>query len=88
MKYLLAITLSFLSTLAFSSIDSSVIISGVIGNSYNDNEVKVTDSLEQTMLIPSRLFPKGFKFSQGISFSIEVPESEIENIKKIKLPKN
>jgi len=88
MKYLFAIMFSLFSTVVFSSTDSSVIISGVIGNSYNDNEVKVTDSLEQSMLIPSRLFPKGFKFSQGISFSIEVPESEIENIKKIKVPKN
>jgi hypothetical protein len=84
MKYILGISLIIISSMAWASTDSAVLISGTIGNSYNENEVKIIDSLEQTMLIPSRLFPKGFKFTQGTSFSIEVPEAELNNIKKIK----
>jgi hypothetical protein len=60
--------------------DRHVFIRGKIGNTFNENEVKVIDSLNQIYFLSPKLFPKGFNFKQGASFAIEVPENELSQI--------
>lgn len=81
MKTLLAL-LMFSS--AFADASRDVFIRGKIGNEFNDEKVKVIDSLGQTYFLARKLFPADFKFKQGESFAIEVHEKELDTIKILK----
>jgi hypothetical protein len=59
-------------------------ISGTLGNKFDDKEVKITDTQGQTYMLPRHVFPKDYKFEQGASFSIEVDEKELRNLKLLK----
>lgn len=77
--------LFFVFSNAFASADNLVLIKGKIGSVFDGQKVKVTDSLNQSYFLPKRLFPKDFKFNQGASFTVEVPEKELDSIKVKKL---
>lgn len=81
-KYLL---LFFVFTSTFAAVEDQVIIKGKIGSVFDENRVKVTDSLNQSYFLPKRLFPKKFVFKQGNTFTLEVPEKELDAIKVKKL---
>lgn len=70
----------FISQVVYADADRHVLIRGKIGNIFNENEVKVSDSLNQVYFLSPKLFPKGFNFKQGASFAIEVPETELSQI--------
>jgi hypothetical protein len=76
--------LLFLSLSAFADVGREVFIRGKVGNEFNEEKVKVTDSIGQTYFLPKRLFPKDFKFIQGQSFAIEVDEKELDQVKILK----
>lgn len=80
MKYLFLL----ISLTAFAETSRDVFIRGKIGNEFNDKEVKVQDSLGQKYYLPKSVFPKGYKFKQGESFAIEVPESALNKVKILK----
>jgi hypothetical protein len=67
---------------AFSGAGSEVLIRGKVGGSFNDQYVKITDSFGQSYVIPTHYFPKTFVFKQGADFVIEVPDTEVQDLKK------
>lgn len=84
MKTLITMIALSLSLTAFAGVGEEVFIRGKIGNDFDDKRVKVTDTLGQTYYLSKHLFPSDFKFKQGESFAIEVPEKELNNVKIIK----
>jgi hypothetical protein len=80
------VLLSILSSFSvMADLDNQVFIRGKIGNVFNEDEVKVTDSYDQVYFLPRKYFPKKFVFKQGVSFAIEIPEEELD---KLKVKKN
>ncbi len=69
---------------SWSGVSSEIFIQGKIGNEFDDQKVKIIDSLNQTYFLEKKYFPKDFTFKQGESFSIEIPEEALDNIKLIK----
>lgn len=84
MKVLLLISF-LISTISLAAVSDEVFIKGKIGNNFDEDKVKVTDSLGQTYMISKKYFPKGFVFKQGKEFSIEVPSKELAGL-KVKKP--
>ena len=70
-----------ITSLSNAAVSDEVFIKGKIGNAFDDEKVKVIDSLGQTYMLPKKLFPKGFVFKQGNPFSLEVPSKELTGIK-------
>jgi hypothetical protein len=77
------VVIIFLASAAYAGVDDIVFIKGKVGNSFNENEVKVIDSLGQTYFLPRRVFPENFKFTQGKEFVLEVPEQHMVNVKPL-----
>ena len=65
---------------AAAALDENIFIQGQIGNEFDQQKVKVTDSHEQKFWVPRSAFPKGFKFKEGAIFNIEVSESVANTI--------
>ncbi len=84
MNFILILTLLLFTLPAFSEIDPLVWINGTIGGKFDEKEVKVTDSMGQTFMVPKSAFPKDFKFEQGAKFSIEVHEDDLKDAMKLK----
>lgn len=59
-------------------------IRGKISNEFDDKKVKVIDTQGQKYFLPRGAFPADFKFKQGESFAIEIPDRELEKIKILK----
>jgi hypothetical protein len=78
------IALALLTSVVFADVAEEVMIKGKIGNDFNTEKVKITDSLGQTYYLKTKYFPQGFQFKQGKEFNIEVPEEAIANVKIIK----
>jgi hypothetical protein len=76
--YLLFIFFSFS---VFGEVDKNVLIRGKVSSVFDEKNVKIIDSFEQVYFIPRKYFPKDFQIKQGSSFSIELPEVELENLK-------
>ena len=60
---------------AFAALDENIFIQGKVGNEFDQQKVKVTDSHDQKYWLPRSAFPKGFKFKEGAIFNIEVSEA-------------
>jgi hypothetical protein len=73
-----------ISSIAYAGIAEEVIIKGKIGNEFNPEKVKITDSLGQSYYLKTKYFPEGFQFKQGKEFTIEVPEEAMADVKIIK----
>lgn len=80
MKYFLLVSFLF-SSFSFAAVSDEVFIKGKIGNAFDEEKVKVTDSLGQTYMLPKKYFPKGFEFKTGKEFSIEVPSKDLAGLK-------
>ena len=68
----------------WAEVSREVFIRGKVGNEFDENKVKIIDSLGQSYFLPRSLFPKDFNFKAGESFSLEVDQKEIQNIKLLK----
>lgn len=82
MKYFI---IALISWNAIAATSGEVLIRGKIGNSFDEKKVKVIDNLGQVYNLPRSAFPKGFIFKQGKTFSLEVPENILTNLKVSKL---
>jgi len=80
MKNLIFIFVVFSSSL-FAGVGEEVFIRGKIGGDFDEKKVKVIDSFNQSYYLEKKYFPKDFNFKQGESFSIEVPEDAVKEIK-------
>jgi len=80
MKNLILILTIFSSSL-FAGVGEEVFIRGKIGGDFDDKKVKVIDSFNQSYYLEKKYFPKDFNFKQGESFSIEVPEAALKDLK-------
>lgn len=69
---------------AYADVDDKILIRGKIGSQFDDQKVKVTDSLGQTYYLPRKVFPPTVQIKQGQEFNIEVEEKEMEGIKPLK----
>ncbi len=78
MKILILILFSFT---AFAEVSREVLIRGKVAGYFTDKEVKVLDTLGQTMILPRSAFPKDFKFQQGEDFSLEIDPALIKDLK-------
>lgn len=85
MKLILLLLFIFSAINSMSAVSDEVFIKGKIGNIFDEDKVKVIDSLGQTYMLPKKLFPKGFEFKQGKEFSMEVPSKELAGL-KVKKP--
>lgn len=78
MKYII---LMCFSANLMAATSNEVLIRGKIGNSFDEKKVKVIDNLGQVYHLPRSAFPKNFTLKQGKNFSIEVPETILNNLK-------
>jgi hypothetical protein len=65
----------------FAGVSDEVFIRGKIGGDFDEKKVKVIDSFNQSYYLEKKYFPKDFNFKQGESFSIEVPEAALKDLK-------
>lgn len=65
---------------AFAALDENILIQGKVGNEFDQQKVKVTDSHDQKFWLPRSAFPKGFKFKEGAMFNVEVSEAVANTI--------
>jgi hypothetical protein len=84
MKILIISFVALISLSAFAGASEEVFIRGVISNSFDDEKVKVKDSLGQIYFLPRSVFPADFKFKQGEPFALEVNAKDIEQVKLLK----
>lgn len=85
LKLFTVVLMAIISTsLSHAHVDGNVQIIGKIGNAFDKEKVKVTDSHGQTYYVPKNLFPKDFKFKNGTAFNIEVSEEFFQTLPKPK----
>jgi hypothetical protein len=75
------IALALITSVAFANVAEEVMIKVRIGNDFNTEKVKITDSLGKTYYLKTKYFPSSFQFKQRKEFTIEVPEEGIANLK-------
>jgi len=81
MKYFF---LFMLITSAFASVNDETLIQGTVGNVWDEEKVKVHDSLGQTYFLKKSVFPKDFKIQTGAFFSIQVKDKDLGPTKLLK----
>ena len=69
------------SALALADLDQKILIHGTIGNAFDKEKVKVTDSHQQTYFLPKSVFPQKFKFEKDQKFNIEISEDLFNSLK-------
>lgn len=74
-KILTSACIILFTQLSIAALDENIFIQGKVGNEFDDQKVKVTDSHDQKYWLPRSAFPKGFKFKEGALFNIEVSEA-------------
>lgn len=79
MRFVLLIAL-LLPQVLLAGVGTDVFIRGKIGGVIEKERVKIIDSFDQSYFIEKKYFPQGFKFLQGESFMIEVPEEVLKNL--------
>jgi hypothetical protein len=67
-----------------ASASKEVFIRGKITGVFDEKKVKVVDHLGQTYFLPRHVFPKEVLIKQGQEFSVEVHETDIEQVKILK----
>lgn len=81
MKNMFIALLMFSSFSLMAGVDPQVFIRGEVSGSFNEKEVRVTDSFGQKYYLPRSVFPSDFKIKQGAKFAINVPDKVIQKIK-------
>ena len=78
------ISLFFLTTMSFADVGGDVFIRGKISNDFDDKKVKIIDSDQQIFYLPRAAFPKDFEMKQGKSFTLEVSDEQLSQVKLLK----
>ncbi len=78
------ISLLFLTTTSFADVGGEVFIRGKISNEFDDKQVKIVDSDQQIYYLPRAAFPKDFEVKQGKTFTLEVSEEHLSQVKLLK----
>ncbi len=82
MKFI--ISLLILTTLSHADVGGEVFIRGKISNEFDDQKIKIVDSDQQVYYLPRAAFPKDFEVKQGKTFTLEVSEEHLSQIKLLK----
>ena len=78
------ISLFFLTTMSFADVGGDVFIRGKISNDFDDKKVKIIDSDQQIFYLPRAAFAKDFEMKQGKSFTLEVSDEQLSQVKLLK----
>ncbi len=78
-KYIIGISL-FIGVASQAAFDDKVFIQGQIGNAFDKDKVKVTDTHDQTYYLPKSVFPKNFKFEKGKIFNVEITVDQYKEL--------
>lgn len=78
-KYIIWISL-FIGVASQAAFDDKVFIQGQIGNAFDKDKVKVTDTHDQTYYLPKSVFPKNFKFEKGKIFNVEITVDQYKEL--------
>ena len=78
-KYIIGLSL-FISFVSQAALDDMVFIQGQIGNAFDKDKVKVTDTHDQTYYLPKSVFPKNFKFEKGKIFNVEITVDQYKEL--------
>lgn len=76
----IAFIIVFSSQFTFAGLDDAIFIQGQIGNSFDQNKVKVIDSHNQVYYLPRSVFSKQIKIQQGQPFSVEITLEQFKNL--------
>jgi hypothetical protein len=70
--------------MSFADVGGDVFIRGKISNDFDDKKVKIIDSDQQIFYLPRAAFPKDFEMKQGKSFTLEVSDEQLSQVKLLK----
>lgn len=71
---------------SFAGIDPLILIRGSATGTFSEKEIQVKDSFGQVYNLPRSVFPKEFVPEAGKSFSVEVHEKILKDL-KVQKPK-
>ncbi len=77
-------SLIFMTTISFADVSGEVLIRGKISNEFDDKQVKIIDSDNQIFYLPRAAFPKDFEVKQGKTFTLEVADEHLAQVKLLK----